>query len=98
MTGPANAAALEDALRALGVDCFVEAHGRLAVVVPRGAVDFTDPARRQAALRLVTEHGFTHLALELVDATDDARERAADDGVDGGSDGGAALHRDQLAD
>ena len=92
MTAAGDAAALEQALRALGVDCLVEAHGRLAVVVPRAGADcseFTDPARRQAALRLVTEFGFTHLALELVDATD-VRERVADDG--------AALHRDQPAD
>ena len=81
----ARAALLEGALRSIGVDCAVEARDRLAVVVPQRAEDFTDPTRREAALRLATEHGFTHLALELVDLAG-ARRAGRDDG--------AALRRD----
>ena len=85
MSRSARAVALEGALQSLGVECAVEAHDRLAVVVSRRAEDFLDPARREAALRLATEHGFTHVALELVDAAG-ARGPSADDG--------ATVHRD----
>jgi hypothetical protein len=81
----ARAALLEGALQSIGLDCAVEARDRLAVVVPRRATDLSDPTRREAALRLATEHGFTHLALELVDS---AGARRA------GPDGGAAVRRD----
>jgi hypothetical protein len=58
--------ALEAALNALGIDCAVEAHDRLAVLVPRGPVpDLTGAQLRRSALTLATEHGFTHVALEL---------------------------------
>ena len=85
MSHSARAALLEGSLRSIGVDCAVEARDRLAVVVPRRAEDFSDPRRREAALRFATEHGFTHLALELVDSAG-ARH--------GGPDDGAALRRD----
>lgn len=62
-----SAASLERALRALGVHCTVEAHDRLALIVPEGPVRLEQPDARQAALRLLPDHGFTHLALELVD-------------------------------
>ena len=62
-----GAASLERVLAAAGVDCAVEARERLAVLVPRagGVAAFADPALRERALRLATEHGFTHLAVEL---------------------------------
>ena len=67
-----TAASLEVALRALGVECAVETRGALAVLVARaGAVDaLATAATRRAATELAREHGFSHVALELVD--DDA--------------------------
>ena len=82
-----NATGLEDALRATGIRCTVEAIGRLAVLAPdaadgrapNGALErlVTVEGRREA-LRLSRSHGFTHLALEL------PRDQAD----------GAPLHRD----
>ena len=70
-----SAERLRDALGRLAVDARVEARDRLAVLHPRTARD----ARRAAAERarsaaLATEHGFTHVALELGtgEAGDDA--------------------------
>ena len=62
-----SAESLERALRAEGIDCVVEAQERLAVIVPgpRG-LDLTSAELRRRALALLPEHGFTHLALELV--------------------------------
>ena len=63
-----SAATLERALWTLGIDCVVEAHEGLALIVPRDggrSVELRDV--REDALRLLGEHGFTHLALELVD-------------------------------
>lgn len=64
-----SADSLGAALRALGIPCTVEAQGRLAVLVPDGDVSLLerDDVRR-AAVVLLADHGFTHLALELVDA------------------------------
>ena len=63
-----SAATLEAGLRALGIECRVEALDRLAVLVPEGPVDALEDARiRREALGLLRAHGFTHLALELVD-------------------------------
>ena len=74
-----NVVPLEAALLARGIVCRVEQRERLAVIVPQGAVPWLeDPAVRREVLALVREHGFTHLALELVD------EPA----------GNAAVHRD----
>lgn len=82
-----SADALEQALRALGVDGRVEARGGLALLVPRaGAGALADGSLRRRAAALAREHGFTHLALEIVDARD-----AGDDDAPGD---GAALHRD----
>ncbi|HEX6057559.1 MAG TPA: hypothetical protein VFZ11_00985 [Gemmatimonadaceae bacterium] len=86
-----SAAGLEAALRSLGVDGRVEARGALAVLVPRGGADalagaLADAALRRGAAVLAREHGFTHLALELLDEPEASRDDAPDDGAD--------LHRD----
>ena len=62
-----SAASLQAALAALGIGCDVEAHDGLAVLVPRDDAGerLRDPAARRAALAILGEHGFTHLALEL---------------------------------
>jgi hypothetical protein len=78
-----DARALEEALRRLGVSGRVEARERLALLVPRaGIAVLADAAARRQAASLAREHGFTHLALELLD-----------DPADGRGDG-AAVHRD----
>jgi hypothetical protein len=71
-----NAAGLEAALHAVGIDCVVEAQGGLAVLVPRAGVAATmvEPATRRDIAALALAHGFTHAALEL---TDDAGDGAA---------------------
>jgi hypothetical protein len=78
-----GARALEAALARLGIAGRVEARERLAVLVPSGGIaGLADAATRRRASALAREHGFTHLALELVDEPADGRG------------GGAALHRD----
>ncbi|MFL5575461.1 MAG: hypothetical protein ACJ79S_05775 [Gemmatimonadaceae bacterium] len=65
---PTDPAGLETALRAAGIPCVVDAHDRLAVIVPGpGGLDLRDPALRRRATELLPAFGFTHLALELVD-------------------------------
>ena len=82
-----SAAALEASLRRLGVDGRVEAREGLALLVPRdGGEVLADASLRRRAMALAREHGFTHLALELVDGPGDGRDDAPGDG--------AALHRD----
>ena len=69
-----SAESLEESLRALGIECRVEAVERLAVLIPDGAVSALEDARiRREAIALLRDHGFTHLALEIMD---DARDRA----------------------
>lgn len=64
-----SAEGLQRALVALGIDCTVEARDKLAVIVPSGAsINLRDASVRRAALALLGEHGFTHLALEIPDA------------------------------
>jgi hypothetical protein len=61
-----SAVGLEAALRSLGIHCSVEAIDRLAVIVPDDDAAGIETVRvRREALRLICEHGFTHLALEL---------------------------------
>lgn len=75
-----SAAALAAELAAAGHPCRVEAFERLAVLVPHGGHPPDPAALRDAATRLAPRHGFTHVALELL-------EGAA------GTDAGAPLHR-----
>jgi len=89
-----SAATLEAGLRALGITCAVEAHERLAVIIPVGDPTMLEDARlRRAAIALLPAHGFTHLALELTGSDLGLGEEAG-----GASDreaiDGAALHRD----
>lgn len=63
-----SADGLQRALRALGIDCTVEARDKLAIIVPgASARDFSEMALRRAAIALLAEHGFTHLAVEIPD-------------------------------
>ena len=63
-----SAATLEAALVVRGIACRVEERDRLALLVPHGPIgQLVDPVARREVLALVREHGFTHLALELVD-------------------------------
>ena len=57
---------LETQLRENGVACRVEAHDRLAILVPdhESAVHLT-AADRQRILKTAREHGFSHVSLEL---------------------------------
>lgn len=69
-----SATALAAALHAAGVPCSVEGRDTLAIVTMAATRSpFVDDGIRHRALALAREHGFTHLALELVDA----EERAA---------------------
>ena len=66
-----SAEGLAAALRDLGVDCAVEARGKLAVLLAGDASPLERDDVRQAALALLGPHGFTHLALELLDDAGD---------------------------
>lgn len=68
-----SAQTLEAALRGAGVPCSVEARETLAIVaMDAGASRFADDSLRLRTLALAREHGFTHVALELLDAEDRA--------------------------
>jgi hypothetical protein len=87
-------ATLEAGLRALGIACAVEAHERLAVILPGGdTTTLQDPRIRRAAIAILPAHGFTHLALELtgpdVGLGEEARSASDPEAIDG-----APLHRD----
>lgn len=61
-----DATGLALALSELGLSCAVEAHERLAVLVPTSAMpDLSDAAVRRRLQALATRHGFTHVALDL---------------------------------
>lgn len=59
--------ALAADLRELGVPCEVEARAGLALITTMGAsaTRMATAELRHAALALATEHGFTHIAVEL---------------------------------
>jgi hypothetical protein len=58
----------EAALRALGVNCTVEARGTLAVLTPaRGERGLEEATVRRAVLAALRAHGFTHAAVEPCD-------------------------------
>ena len=63
-----SATSLEAALRSHGVPCRVEPLDRLALLIPDGPVAVLEAAaRRRETIALVRDHGFTHVAIELVD-------------------------------
>jgi hypothetical protein len=74
-----SAESLREALAALGLRGSIEARGTLAVLLLEGdAAPLRDPSLRARALAIASEHGFSHLALEVAVARD----------------GGAAVHSD----
>ena len=64
-----SAESLRGALHRAGLDCEVEAHGKLAVLRADDATldALADDEFRARATGLATEHGFTHAAIELAD-------------------------------
>jgi hypothetical protein len=61
-----NASSLEDALRAIGLDCVVEERERLALLMPRTTETLVQVgALRARAVELARAYGFTNLALEI---------------------------------
>jgi hypothetical protein len=71
-----SARALEIALGACGIAGRVEARGALAILtLDAGRTALADEARRTRALAVAREHGFTHLAVEYLDADDRAALR-----------------------
>jgi hypothetical protein len=70
-----SAASLETALREIGIACAVEAHDRLAMIIPDDAArELGEAPVRRETLRIAREHGFSHVALELLA---DPADRAA---------------------
>jgi hypothetical protein len=64
-----SAESLREALAALGLRVGVEERGALAVLSLEGdAALLRDPSIRARALAIASEHGFTHLALEVAGA------------------------------
>ena len=57
----------EAAMARLGFDVRVEIRDGLAVLTPRSDAVITTDAQRRSVVALASEHGFTHVALELVD-------------------------------
>lgn len=72
-----RAGRLAAAVAALGVAARVEPLGRLAVLHVAGDVaPLADPALRERLMALATDHGFTHVALELSAPADSLTSRA----------------------
>ena len=66
-----NAERLEAALRTAGIHCRVEARERLAILVPTAESSAAAAsAWRRIAVRLAREHGFTHVALEVPETSE----------------------------
>ena len=63
-----DAAALAAALRALNIPCDVEFREALALLSTRAehAARLAAPQERGAVLALARQHGFTHIAVELI--------------------------------
>ncbi len=57
---------LEAALARVGFDVRVEIRDGLALLTPRSDAVITTDAQRRRVVALAAEHGFTHVALELV--------------------------------
>lgn len=63
-----RAAALEQALRARGIDAAIEPDGAVAVLrLHDDDARLSDPAWRRSLVALAVEHGFRNLALEVGD-------------------------------
>jgi hypothetical protein len=58
---------LEAALERSGLSVRVEIRDGLAVLIPRDSVPLLSDSQRRAAVAAAAQHGFTHVALELVD-------------------------------
>lgn len=63
-----DAVALAAALRALGIPCDVESREAMALIATRAehAARLAAPLERNAVLALASQHGFTHIAVELI--------------------------------
>ena len=55
---------LAASLESLGIQCDVEAHGKLAVIIPTGRLGI-DAKTRRAIVAAGKAHGFTNVCLEL---------------------------------
>ena len=68
-----SAESLLQALAELGVRGDIEARGALAIFAPTpdAAVLLRDPAIRARAVAIAPEHGFTNIALEVVERSQD---------------------------
>jgi hypothetical protein len=66
-TGRCNVEGLEHALAAVGLRGTIEVRGSLAVLRLQDDITLADTALRDCAVKLASDHGFTHLALELFD-------------------------------
>lgn len=62
-----SASAFAAELRAAGCRCTVDAFDRLAVLMPHDGHPRDPQFLRDVAMRLAPLHGFTHVALELVE-------------------------------
>lgn len=75
-----SAETLQSALRATGVHALVEGRDRLAIITARDAASARAVAGdRERVVTLASEHGFSHVALEVVarqPASDSARSDA----------------------
>jgi hypothetical protein len=71
----ADADGLASALERVGIPCEVESRGRLALLAAAAAVAdrLVTADRRREVVALAKAHGFTNVALELVDARPLAR-------------------------
>lgn len=61
----------EHALALIGVVGTVEARGSLAVLTAAASTQLSDAVVRDAAVALALQHGFTNLALELLEDDDE---------------------------
>jgi hypothetical protein len=60
-----SAETLRGALSALAIDCEIEAHGAVAVLITAHPEQLRAPERRQAALEAAAANGFRTLAVEM---------------------------------
>ena len=66
LSGDTRGQDLVEALRAIGLDCRVDARDRMALIAVRqGSDTLVDDARRAEVVALARAHGFTHVALDV---------------------------------